>query len=91
MSYANNLTMKQDEMMKLIFGLKERNIEFTIYTFFDGMQVRCGDKWDAVCHKGSYGNEKGLLEIMGLPQCEGDVLGWLTAEEVLAMVDEVNK
>lgn len=43
--------------------------------------------WDAICHRGSYGYEEGLLEIMGDivdEEVVGDfVEGWLTAEEVV--------
>lgn len=43
--------------------------------------------WDAICHKGSYGYEQGLLEVMGstvvLP-CDGDsVAGFMTAQDVI--------
>lgn len=78
----------QTEMMKLAFGLRDRGIEFKARSFFDGLQIIVEDgDWDAICHSGSYGHEKGLIEVMGLPQCEDDVIGWLTAEEVLKMVD----
>lgn len=44
-------------------------------------------KWDAICHKGSYGWKMGLLEIMGElvdEEKDGDsVVGYLTAEEVI--------
>ena len=30
-----------------------------------------------------------MIEVMGLPQCQDDVIGYLTAEEVLKMVDEL--
>lgn len=83
-------TINQDEMMKLAFGLRDRGIEFSTKSFFDGIQIIVGDwDWDAICHSGSYGHEKGLIEVMGLPQCQDDVIGWLTAEEVLKMVDEL--
>lgn len=42
--------------------------------------------WDAICHRGSYGYEKGLLEIMGtiVSYDAGDsVEGWLTAQDVI--------
>lgn len=43
--------------------------------------------WDAVCGYGSYGFEDGLLEIMGdIVPGKDDVLGWLTADDVLALV-----
>ena len=83
-------TINQNEMMKLAFGLYDRGIEFKAKSFFDGLQFIIGDwDWDAICHSGSYGHENGLIEVMGLPQCQGDVIGWLTAEDVLKMVDEL--
>lgn len=81
-------TINQNEMMKLAFGLYDRGIEFKAKSFFDGIQFIIGDwDWDAICHSGSYGHENGLIEVMGLPQCQDDVIGYLTAEEVLNMVD----
>ena len=81
-------TINQNEMMKLAFGLYDRGIEFKAKSFFDGIQFIIGDwDWDAICHSGSYGHEDGLIEVMGLPQCQDDVIGYLTAEEVLKMVD----
>lgn len=81
-------TINQNEMMKLAFGLYDRGIEFKAKSFFDGIQFIIGDwDWDAICHSGSYGHEDGLIEVMGLPQCQDDVIGRLTAEEVLNMVD----
>ena len=81
-------TINQNEMMKLAFGLYDRGIEFKAKSFFDGIQFIIGDwDWDAICHSGSYGHEDGLIEVMGLPQCQDDVIGHLTAEEVLNMVD----
>ena len=83
-------TINQNEMMKLAFGLRDRDIEFKMQSFLDGVQIIVGDwDWDAICHSGSYGHEKGLIEVMGLPQCQDDVIGWLTAEDVLKMVDEL--
>ena len=83
-------TINQDEMMKLAFGLRDRGIGFKMQSYFDGIQIVVGDfDWDAICHSGSYGHENGLIEVMGLPQCQDDVIGYLTAEEVLKMVDEL--
>ena len=82
--------INQNEMMELAFGLRDRGIGFKMWSFFDGIQIVVGDfDWDAVCHSGSYGHENGLIEVMGLPQCHDDVIGWLTAEDVLKMVDEL--
>lgn len=40
--------------------------------------------WDAVCHRGSYGWEQGLLEVMGKSaEKTGDVVGWQTAEKII--------
>lgn len=83
-------TINQTEMMELAFGLRDRGIGFKMQSFFDGIQIIVGDfDWDAICHSGSYGHENGLIEVMGLPQCQDDVIGYLTAEEVLKMVDEL--
>ena len=83
-------TINQDEMMKLAFGLRDRGIGFKVQSFFDGIQIVVGDfDWDAICHSGSYGHENGLIEVMGLPQCQDDVIGYLTAEDVLKRVDEL--
>lgn len=48
-------------------------------------------EWDAICHRGSYGAEEGLLEIMGtiVRDNAGDsVEGWLTAEDVIERIKE---
>ena len=73
------------EADKLAKGLLENNIEFYYYDCWDGVQIVC-DGWDAICHKGSYGHEQGLLEVMGTivrADDDDDVEGWLTAEEIL--------
>ena len=48
--------------------------------------------WDAVCHTFSYGNENGLLEIMGDIVDEKEhpdhVEGWLTADEVIQRIEK---
>ena len=83
-------TINQTEMMELAFGLRDRGIGFKMQSFFDGIRIVVGDwDWDAICHSGSYGHENGLIEVMGLPQCQDDVIGYLTAEDVLKMVDEL--
>jgi len=51
--------------------------------------------WDVVCHYGSFGYKEGLLEAMGSivdPDKDGDtVAGWLTAEDVIARLENANK
>jgi hypothetical protein len=81
----NNMT----EMNKLVILLTQHNIPFEIkaWNFLDKPTWQiCSPsiadiKVDAVCHAGSYGHEKGLIEIMS--QYEDDVVGWLTADEAL--------
>lgn len=53
------------EADKLVKGLEDKDIDFDYHCCWDGVQIRCNE-WDAVCHSGSYGHEKGLLEIMAL-------------------------
>lgn len=53
-----------------------------------------GRKWDAICHYGSYGYEKGLLEIYGDivdEEYAEDVNGWLTADDVIERVEKNEK
>lgn len=46
-------------------------------------------QWDAICHKGSYGYEDGLLEIMGcIVRDDYVVEGWLTAADVIERIEE---
>lgn len=70
----------------------EHNIPFEIAELYEGFIIgyptlREGERVsDAICHNGSYGRHKGLLELMGLLTEEelefDDVLGCLTAEQV---------
>lgn len=75
------------EMDKLAKGLEAKGKAYERRTMFDGEQIIC-EQWDAICHRYSYGHEEGLLEVMGLPSlCTDDsVCGWLTAEEILAVL-----
>lgn len=50
-------------------------------------------KLDAVCHRGSYGADKGLLEVMGTIVPDGyydTVMGWMTADEVIELIEGKN-
>ena len=42
--------------------------------------------WDVVCHYGSYGSERGMLEGSG-EIFHGDVEGWLTAADVIRKIE----
>lgn len=48
-------------------------------------------RWDAICQRGSFGYEAGLLEIYGEivdEATDGDsVVGWLTAEDVIKRLE----
>lgn len=87
--HATKIT-NQVEMCKLGAGLAKRGIKFDMRAIWDGFQIITKD-WDVVCHGGSYGYEKGLLEVMGpdwlVPENEDGVEGWLTAEEILRRID----
>ena len=82
--------MKYTEILKLKEMLEEANIPFTFTETYrkqhSAYQIRLGGLADVIQHRGSYGNEQDLLEIMGgLTEEEmdyNDVLGFLTAEEV---------
>lgn len=53
-----------------------------------------GAEWDAICHRGSYGCEEGLLEIYGTivsPTAGDSVEGWLTAEDVISRYEDWNR
>lgn len=82
--------INQSEMIKLAIGLADRDIPFTPLTSMGGFQIRC-DGWDAICNAYSYGCEDGLIEVMGLPQCGDDVIGYLTADDILTMLDNPDK
>ena len=50
-------------------------------------------RWDAICHRGSYGWNHGLIEIYGeiVREEDGDsVVGWLTAADVIKRMEAHN-
>lgn len=61
---------------------------------FDQINGKRMRRWDAICHRGSYGYENGLLEVMGciVPEgTPGNVQGFLTAAQVIEMEKERRK
>lgn len=45
-------------------------------------------QWDAICHRGSYGHESGLLEVMGtVARTKDGVEGWLTADTIIERLE----
>lgn len=83
------------EIGKLMIGLAERGIDFTLTKVFDGFKVDVPSQdWDAICHSGSYGSKSALLEVMGkklVRNTYDTVEGWLTAEEILERLDELEE
>lgn len=71
---------------KLAKLLDKADVPYERRPMWGGEQIRIGNLCDAVCCDFSYGNEDGLLEIMGAVTEEegehGGVLGFLTPEEV---------
>lgn len=47
-------------------------------------------KWDFVCSTGTYGSEEGLIEYWSkkLRDDDEDPKGWLTAKEVVRLIEE---
>lgn len=89
------LNEKYTEILKLDNMLTEAQIPHTLKRFCNGWQIIYPNEEkrvaDVVQHFGSYGNEKNLLEIMGLIKPEetcDSVLGWLTAEDVFRRFSE---
>ena len=44
--------------------------------------------WTAICSIGSYGYELGLLEVKDIPEGADDVTGFLTAEDVIELIEK---
>lgn len=86
------------EIEKLDAALTEMNIghEHVIEPMGGGdMIIAYGGKFgtkylfDAICNNFSYGGKKGLLEVMGKWLVGNrDVQGWLTAEDVVKLINE---
>lgn len=78
-----------DVLMKL---LDDAGIPYEVTQNFGRPQVwypnRTQAVCDAICHWGSYGHEKGLIEIMGLVQGDDTVEGSLTAREVFNRIQQ---
>lgn len=95
-----------EELDKLEKYLKEKKIPYERYDdpgitneegrqIFDRHQIIVPNaerhEWDAICHYGSYGVEKGLLEVMGekvIRNTSDFVEGYLTADEIIRRLEE---
>lgn len=49
------------------------------------------DEWDVVSHPASYGGIDGLLETYHMPEDNGDVTGFMTAEDLINRLEERKK
>lgn len=97
MSQPKDAPAPLTEMDKLAAMLIETGIEFEDHPLplIQGRQITVIEKgrkvWDAVCSPFSYGGQRGLLEVMGVivdgKREDGDVKGWLTADDVIGMVE----
>lgn len=95
-----NTKLNLNEFVKLIVGLSQKGlkIDTELVTNWGAQVIVYDDEdnrlWDAVINKGSYGRDRGLLEIMGTivdkfpSNYSGgdDVIGWLTADEILEKI-----
>lgn len=82
-----------NEMAKLIIVLNTLGIAHTItyqIEYDNAPQVWLNDNFDVVCHKYSYGGKDGLLEMWDRNGEDDDVVGYLTAKDVIAYVLEKN-
>lgn len=88
---------KVTEMDKLIALLADNPEGTKVISVYGRPSVRFLDKTgyevgDVVCHWGSYGHQKGLLEAYGaVSNKDCDVEGWRTAEQVFSKWQEVKK
>ena len=95
-----NTKLNLNEFVKLVVGLNQKGlkIDTELVTNWGAQVIVYDDEgnrlWDAVINKASYGSERGLLEIMGsaivdkikLSEEPMDVIGWLTADEILEKI-----
>lgn len=95
-----NTKLNLNEFVKLVVGLSQKGlkIDTELVTNWGAQVIVYDDEgnrlWDAVINKASYGSERGLLEVMGsaiinkikLSKEPMDVIGWLTADEILEKI-----
>lgn len=97
-----NTKLNLNEFVKLVVGLNQKGlkIDTELVTNWGAQVIVYDDEgnrlWDAVINKGSYGSERGLLEVMGQAIVDKislsedteniDVIGWLTADKILEKI-----
>lgn len=91
----SKLNLEYKEILRLSEMLARAQIPHVLEHIWDGWRLAYLVGEDVVCsvieHRMSYGQEADRLEIMGLLTAEeeqtyGDVLGWLTAEDVFERI-----
>ena len=78
-----------NEMTKLIIVLNTLGITHTVTyqtEWNNAPQVWLNDDFDVVCHEYSYGGKDGLLEMWDRNGEDDDVVGYLTAKDVIAYI-----
>lgn len=87
------------QFSKLCFMLNDAKIHYETYARLGGMSLAIPDyksfstehdgnrTISVICNSGSYGGEKGLLEIYA-PGLNDGVEGWLTAEEAFEYIKD---
>lgn len=84
-----------EELNKLEEYLENNGYNYRRRSLYDGEQIivyKEGKRsWDAVCHSGSYGGKRGLLEVMGKSvikaDYDDDVEGYLTADDIISRLE----
>ena len=91
---------ENDKFIKMVRENPPMTFTFSVVEHMGRLQIvfmdaETGERvCDAVCHWGSYGHEKGLIETMGWPLCESDyddVEGYLTADTVYERLMNADK
>jgi len=75
--------------MELATKLISANVKFTYKKLYEGGKFQFTNGADAICHKWSYGGEQGFFETFGFEEDNGDVTGWLTADEVVSRLKKI--
>lgn len=88
-----NTKINFKEMSNLYLLLCDADIPCEVTHCYDGLQIwypsTKNPVCDVICHSGSYGHEKGLLEIMGLCEVDDDdVEGYLSAADVFLRIKQ---